>query len=272
MDSFQFSISICSLIVVSLIVFIVIIRKSENKTSYLWIFLIGAVGWLIAFFIRLIPLQLIHMLMLLLLGVDVSNPENIKPYASHPLLLIWGPIFAGIFEELMRYLCISQFKDIKKDKFRGPFVLGLGWTTGEIIYLYGITLINILSTPDLTWTSEPWVLVAAGPFERLSASILHLSLSFFVFYSIYEKRWSKKYGLWLAILLHFAFDFIIVIWVLSFASLSFVVYIWTLEIAFFTCGIVLALITKYYWIPKQQKTYLIPQNHSSLEEYPNAKE
>ncbi|MHA1304103.1 MAG: hypothetical protein ACTSPI_10425 [Candidatus Heimdallarchaeaceae archaeon] len=252
MNILQFIISLSTLIVIITVLYFIIVRKTERKGTFFWIFFIGAIAWVVALFLRLIPLQLLQTLMLVFLGVNITNSEELLAYATHPLVIIWGPILAGLFEEFVRYFCSSQLKDVRKDSFKGPFILGLGWTTGEILFLYLSSAIKISVDPTLQWLIDSWSIVFAGFFERLVASAFHIFMSFLVFYAIFEKEWRKKIGLWVAIFLHFVLDSIIIIWIVI-VPLEGALFIWTLEGALFLFVLAVGIWVFKYWIPKQKK-------------------
>ena len=79
--------------------YILISRNVPNRKQFFWIFLIGSAGWLIAYFVRLPIIGIVQDLVLMMLGANLQNAQSVALFSSNVWVLIWGPIFAGIFEE-----------------------------------------------------------------------------------------------------------------------------------------------------------------------------
>ncbi|MHA1866293.1 MAG: hypothetical protein ACTSVB_09355 [Candidatus Heimdallarchaeaceae archaeon] len=246
MDILQFLVVVLSLILIISSLFLLLIKNEEKKSKYFWIVFIGGMGWLIAFLLRIIPLNLTKSLTLVSLGIDLSDTQAVQA-ASHNnvLVLIWGPIFAGLFEEFCRYFLISKIRDVKSNYPKGPIILGLGWTLGEIIYIYTAYLIS-MNTLNIPWETSAWSLVLASLFERFTVSVFHVLMSLIIFQSILEKRLKKRYGLWIAITLHILFDGLIIVWIIFF-PLENLINIWTLEMAFALQTLITLIFVSKYW-------------------------
>ncbi len=249
MNSLQFLLALGSLTVLALLLFIVIYTR-ENKLGIFTKFLfLGAVGWFIALISRIIPLQLMQALSLIILGANISDPQSVSLYSNNILVLLWGPIFAGIFEELFRYFIMGHLKNLKTSYKYGPLIFGLGWSLGEIYFLYIYSLINEIASGKFG-VKQQWLFLFAGVFERITATIFHILMSFLVFYSLFEKKWKKQTTLWLAIIVHILFDFIVIIWMV-FIPQDASYYIWSLELILLGFVAILAFILIKLWLPKK---------------------
>ncbi|MCG3215753.1 MAG: YhfC family intramembrane metalloprotease [Candidatus Heimdallarchaeota archaeon] len=218
------------LLITIIFVLFLIFRKSTEKNDLFWIFVLGAAGWIIALLLRMLPINLV-----------AGNIQNVL------LQGFFFALFAGIFEEIIRFTIIILYKPIQKDKKQGPLILGLGWTSAEIAYLFFFIVL-----PGLTEDFIPWTLASLFLVERLIVSFFHIAMSFIVFSSIYEK-WPWKLGLYLAIVLHFTIDFLIPLWENVFFSellvSNIILYYWSLELAFLFITMVVVLFTIFIWIP-----------------------
>ena len=140
------------------------------------------------------------------------DPANQAEALNHPVVStyffnIWGPLFAGIFEEGVRYIIISR-SIIKSDRKLLPLTMGLGWSFGEIIVL------NLINNPFRSEFGEFYWL---GVLERASATLLHISFTFLVLYSVINK---DKLTLAFAMFIHFVVDFVLLIWILEIGNLD----------------------------------------------------
>lgn len=174
--------------------------------------------------------------------------------ASMPFLYLFIISFtAGLFEESARLIGANLLK--KNRTFKDAFSFGVGHGLCEVIIVVGLThLTNIIysllinSTGVLPGVSAsdpafmillqqivaaPPLLVLAGVIERVSAVLLHISLSIFIFYGANSRRVWLWYPLSIAI--HAAFNFIL-LWVANFLN------IWLAE-AF---GVVFAVLLLLY--------------------------
>jgi len=234
MNILQSALSGSILLIVILFTLFFILRSSENKQDIFWIFIIGAAGWIIALLLRIMPLNLIN---------SSLNDGLLKGFINAS--------FAGVFEEILRFIFILLFKPIQKDRKRGPLTLGLGWTSAEIGYLFFFAVI-----PGITGELIPWSVASLFLVERLTVSFFHIAMSFIVFSAIYEK-WPWKFGLYLAIILHFAIDFLIPLWSLVFfpdlVITNIILFYWSLELAFLFFTILIVLFTIFIWTPYYTK-------------------
>ncbi len=140
------------------------------------------------------------------------------------LLAIFAGLSAGVFEEVMRYVAYRFWaKDART--WGGGMMLGAGHGGIEAI-LFGLLsawgIIQLVAFQSGNWLelipadlmptveaaiieafSAPWYRILLGAFERLSAIILHLSLSLMVMQAFVR---GKGWWLWLAILWHGVVD------------------------------------------------------------------
>ena len=247
MNVLQAALSGSILFILILLILYLILRTSENKQDIFWIFIIGAAGWIIALLLRIMPLNLIN--------------SSLNDGFLQGLI---GASFAGIFEEILRFVLILLFKPIQKDRKRGPLTLGLGWTSVEIGYLFFFAVLPGVSNEILPWTVASLFLV-----ERLIVSFFHIAMSFIVFAAVYEK-WPWKFGLYLAIILHFALDFLIPLWYFVFFPDLLVTkpiwFYWSIELAFFCFTMIIILFTSFIWIPYYTKKITIIEFNEEKEE------
>ncbi len=217
-----------------------------TNTIYIKVYILGAIGWLTALLLRLIPLQLTQIYFLSKLGANILDPNSILQYQNNLIVLIWGPFYAGIFEEITRYVFYTTNKSCRIDRKISPYIFGIGWGIGEAVFLYLTAFIkNLTVTANISFSDY-----LAGLIERLSAITIHISLSVIVFYAIYERK--PKPSLILAIIIHFIFDFFIVIWILIFGNLEKNIWIWSLETAIFLTAILVYLFSNLYWKPMKE--------------------
>ncbi|MFX1532932.1 MAG: YhfC family glutamic-type intramembrane protease [Promethearchaeota archaeon] len=245
MNELQVFFSIGLLILLILISFLYMIKSADNKTEFFIIFIIGAAGWTVALFARLVPLQLLQSISLILLGADLTSSVSIAQYASNPIVLIWGPLLAALFEESARLICMFISRNIREDRNRTPFMLGLGWTSAEIVLLYIFNIIALLFQPEVAWA-----LMLTGLVERIIASALHITLSYIIFYALFETPFLKKFSLWLAMVFHFVVNAFIVVWIVLFQNIDYLLWAWSLEAVFAITVFAMALFTWKYWIPR----------------------
>ncbi len=234
MNILQASLSGSIIFILILLTLYFILRSSENKQDVFWIFIIGAAGWIIALLLRIMPLELIN--------------ANLNDGLLQGFI---GASFAGIFEEILRFVLILLFKPIQKDRKRGPLTLGLGWASAEIGYLFFFAVL-----PGITDGLIPWSVASLFLVERLIVSFFHIAMSFIVFSAIYEK-WPWKFGLYLGIILHFALDFLIPLWYYVFFPdllvTNTILFYWSLELAFLFFTMVIILFIIFIWIPYYTK-------------------
>lgn len=183
--------------------------------------LIGATTFFVA---ALVLESAFHFAFSSITGIDIKA----NPY----FLAIYGGICAALFEETARFIAMKYF--LKKNlTFNNAFMYGVGHGGIEAILTTGITEINYIVyavminngvfdtvleavpanqkdaviaqiTPVMTGGAETF----AGGIERISAIVLHISLSILVYMAV---RYQKKRLVALAYGLHFAADAAVVL-------------------------------------------------------------
>lgn len=249
MTPIQFIVIVCSLLLMIMTFFLLTISRVEGKKKYWLILAFGVFGWCIAYLIRLVPLRILPLVFEWVNNTNGSEIINMVQFNLATIMI--GPILAGIFEEIKRYILSTTVKPLRKDHSRGPLILGLGWALAEVLFLY--LFLFIFNVNSFFTTGLPWSYVLAGGFERISASIFHISMSFLVFYAVFEEKWKKKTGLWLAIGLHFGFELLII---LSVGTIGYdqIVLLWILEGIVFLIVVCIALWVFKVWIPTKELT------------------
>lgn len=184
---------------------------------------------------------------------------------SEPLpLYIFSAAMAGIFEETGRLVGMKTLMRKYKDK-RDAVTYGIGHGGIESILLIGGTaaltlfiafftntgmleLFTANYTEELketfltnvrTMTENPFSTYMLGFFERISAIILHVSLSVLVFAGVRIK--GKLWLYPLAIFLHFAADCTVILPKVLDTPL------WLFELIFFVISVALAVVTAIYY-------------------------
>ncbi len=160
--------AILAAIIPFLIILFYYARKDWRK--YL-AFIIGSLGWIVAFFLRLPIVTWVSML------------ENVW------IIMILPSILAGLFEEFFRFLSVKFIGFVRKNYF----LMAMGWSFAEVLVIYCLNIFYFLLI------NQPVSFIAALPglVERFSATILHLALTVIVVKSLKNKRL-----LLLAILMH----------------------------------------------------------------------
>lgn len=191
-------------------------------------------------------------------NVILSSSVGDKITANTWLYAVYGGVMAALFEEFGRLIAMKLF--MKKSLTRENAVMyGIGHGGIESIALVGITYVSNVAVviminsgamnPTLAamdtaaadalmqqlsgfYTILPVTFFAAGV-ERLSAIVLHICLSCFVFRA-------ARYGEWryfaLALLMHFAVDTVVVVLndVLNIVAVEFVLLVFVASLAYFT--------------------------------------
>jgi hypothetical protein len=125
-------------------------------------FIIGMLGWLVAFALRF---PLIN---------QISNINNLWVIILLPSLL------SGLFEEILRFLLIRFMKFVKKNFF----LFAMGWSFAEIIIIYCTYIIYFLTLNQ----QVSFISTLPGLLERFSATIIHLALTIILIKSIKNKK------------------------------------------------------------------------------------
>lgn len=179
--------------------------------------LIGAVTFIL---FALVLERMLHLLVLGNTGDKLSG--NLWLYAAY------GGAAAGIFEETGRFLAMKICMKKNLDK-QNAIMYGIGHGGIEAILLVGVTMqsnivtsimINAgqfektlqmldeatrsatLTQVSVLWTTQPFLFYMSGV-ERVSAFVLHLSLSYLVYRAV---RYRKAGWYVLAVFLHFLVD------------------------------------------------------------------
>ena len=188
--------------------------------------IIGAAVWFVfAIILKLAPAYLL---------LQADNPLAKAITGNVVLTYLTAGLLAGVFEETGRYLAF-RFVLKKFDARRDAISYGVGHGGFESLYIgfqtVSLAIIGILVNSGLTELITkgadeataallkeqlaPYANVSfweclLGVFERLPAIVVHISLSVLVFASVKEKRLFPLFPL--AIVLHTAFDFSIVLY------------------------------------------------------------
>lgn len=151
---------------------------------------------------------------------------------KYPLgYIVFLSFTAALFEEGGRYLVYK--KGLPSLSKQGILWFGLGHGGIEALALVGIPyLLNDVS-------NVPSFMLMMGGVERVSAILLHIALSFWVYQSI---RTSSKGGLWVAMSLHTSFN------VFALILLQFNTTIWLVELILFGCALLAFL---HQWTLKE---------------------
>lgn len=180
--------------------------------------------------------QVIHFIILLLLNdpltsILLTSPTEMLTITLFGISLIFG-LLAGVIEEVGRYLSFKYI--LKKTRgWKNAMKFGAGWGGVEAIIIGVVVLLSLsdilfiaevgtdqyitmlnetgyftetdLATERQIIDSLTWVDPLMGAFERISAIILHISLSILVMQVFTQK---KMMFLWISIILHTLFDVI----------------------------------------------------------------
>jgi len=155
--------------------------------NLLWVvFGLGALGWFLAFLLRILPLQ-----------------APVKIYGPMFTLTLWNlayaSILAGLFEEGIRYVLMRKIWFIRQS-FRHVTSFGLGWGFGEAAIIYVGTLISLwIIGKHFTFLD-----MLPGAVERNLAIVIHVALTFILIKAIVSLRF-----LWFAMGIHAGVDFLV---------------------------------------------------------------
>lgn len=233
------------IISIGLPVALCIIAKKKLRAKLSPVF-IGAATFLLAV---LVLESLAH-------NVILSSAVGEKIMANTWLYAVYGGVMAALFEEFARFIAMKLC--MKKSLTRENAVMyGIGHGGIESVLLIGMTYVSnvavviminsgamntTLATMDTTaadalmqqlssiYTTTPALFFAAG-MERISAIVLHICLSCFVYRAA---RYGERRYFVLALLAHFAVDAVVVI-------LNDYINIIALEVALLLCVTALAL-------------------------------
>jgi len=144
-----------------------------RKNKIYWqAFFLGCLGWFIASF----------------RSIFIFSIQNTY------FLIFISSVLAGVFEESIRYLFFKCTNQPKKN----PLLFGLGWGFFEALQIFALTiLMYVFLNQPVSFTNS-----LIGAFERNTATIFHVSMSFFIFKALKNKKF-----LCFAIFSHFIYDF-----------------------------------------------------------------
>lgn len=168
--------------------------------------------------------------------IVLKGPYGAAIQGNTLYLAIYGGLMAGLFEETGRFLSMKYLLKKEPTTVKPAVAYGIGHGGVEMILLFGFTMISYLAMAVMVKAGQTETLLGqvpaeaqgqiqatisnlsdysvgdwlTGPWERLSALILHLSLSVLVWAAV------RKGGKWLwlfpaAILLHALVDGVAVI-------------------------------------------------------------
>lgn len=233
------------------ILYTIFSRSSPIRPSHVFkLFMLGFVGWFIAYIARVPLIQLIQIGILTQMGVDYMDPQALAAYTTYLPLIIWGPLFAGLFEGSFRYLFASKSKDLKNYRKNLIAIYGLGWSSVEIFIL--VILPNLLT--DLTAEVQVFA-IGVSFFERIMATVFHITLSYIALYGNFEPK-GKKISFFLVIILHSLGDSIILVWMIAFSQsglMNIEMYYISLEAVFALYSIIILIFTWKIWIPRGER-------------------
>ena len=168
--------------------FILFVYVAKVKRSVWFTFGLGCLGWVVAFYARL-PI---------LTGISRVAELNIL------IIFALYALFAGVFEESLRYGLIRKVEKIRID-WKHVLSFGLGWGFIEAVLVYAV---NILATVYVLGMKIAFLDMLAGAVERNFTVIFHVAMTFIVCWAVK----AKKLELFIvAILIHTIVDFTVVV-------------------------------------------------------------
>lgn len=176
----------------TLLLFVYLARAKRS----MWIaFVVGAVGWTVAGFLRS-PI---------LTGIALTYGEAVV--LTIPFIAL-SAAFAGLFEEGIKYVLMRRVERTRID-WTHVLSLGLGWGFSEAVQLYALTVLAIVYVQGTPLTLLE---LLPGALERNMAVLMHVAYSFVVFRGLSDVRY-----LGLAMALHGLVDFVVVTayWILG---------------------------------------------------------
>ncbi|NHK32626.1 MAG: YhfC family intramembrane metalloprotease [Asgard group archaeon] len=207
-------------------------RNAQNKKLFMKLFFLGVVGWFSAFLLRLIPLNLIQTISMVLLGADPSSLESLMTFSTHPLVMMWGAIFAGLFEEIIRYIILKRRNH---EDYFNPFIVGFGWAVGELLFIIPVGLFPFIGQ-SLGWFNVFILLI-----ERVTTLGFHIALAILIYQSL------NRSGLILAIILHIIYDSVGIVWSTLLSNLlanNFIIYYISMQLVLALLLIVTIILIK----------------------------
>lgn len=185
----------------------------------------------------------------------MSSQVGQQIWSNTVLLAIVGGSFAGVFEEVGRYIAFKTVLRKKRANDYNGLMYGAGHGGVEAVILLSAPLISniifslqhnagqtsVLGGPDLAQQlmNTPFWMMFVGAVERMIAVTIHVSFSVMVWFAAKN---SKKFWLFpLAILLHTAVDALAVI--LSSSGMN----VWLIEGVVFVMAIMSVLLAVAVW-------------------------
>jgi uncharacterized membrane protein YhfC len=251
-DWINFGIIVGSLVFILVIACTPVFEQSYSKKPLVVAAFLGLVGWTVAFYLRIPLIQWLSTTFFSLLGGIATNPDDVARLSLHPLVILWGPLLSGVFEEPFRYLTLRINKPLQKYHNEGPLVAGVAWAGVEILILVFIPLY----AAEIIGTFAAILIIM----ERIAALLIHISFSYLSHTTVVIRNTHRTYksGLLIAIFLHSGFNSLIVIWLWVFSAFlttNPVGYYLGLE---FTLLLIACLVTFWVWkkfLPVQQQKF-----------------
>ncbi|MFW9831153.1 MAG: YhfC family glutamic-type intramembrane protease [Candidatus Thorarchaeota archaeon] len=206
---------------------------------------LGGVFWFIALLARTPILAGLE-----LLGIFITS-EMLLVYLA--IIIFLAALMAGLFEEGIKYLFLKrQPKWIETTQY--VLCFGLGWGLGEAFLIYVIDVLayaflypflsTIISLPPEYILAQNFLI---GAVERNIAIVFHVSATILIALAVWHK---KLKFLWLAIFVHFLFDFIplIILQFLLYPILgSTLTAVLIVETLFAVYAVIFAVLAFYLW-------------------------
>ncbi|RLI05165.1 hypothetical protein DRO26_02995 [Candidatus Bathyarchaeota archaeon] len=165
--------------------FILFLYLAGTETLTWASFGMGALGWLFALLLRVVPLQIP-----VTYGMVLATSLAYFGYSS---------ILAGIFEEGIRYLLMKKIGFIRLT-LKHILSFGLGWGFGEAVVVY---VVNIISAVYFLGYKLTFMDMLPGAVERNLAIMFHTALTLLVLKALASKKF-----LWVAMTIHATVDFV----------------------------------------------------------------
>jgi len=165
---------------------------ARRKKSMWLVFLIGAVGWIVA----LVRVPILQGLADAFLRSWIRSAGALAaPYIATAV----DSLFAGLFEEGIRYGLVKKIQRTRAD-LGHVLSFGLGWGFGEAALIYALP---IVSAVYLQGASIPFSSLLLGALERNITMVIHVGLTFVIFRAVTDVKF-----LFVAIGTHFAVNFV----------------------------------------------------------------
>ncbi|MBR2824996.1 MAG: YhfC family intramembrane metalloprotease [Solobacterium sp.] len=192
-------------------------------------------------------------------NIVLNGPIGLTIMNSAFLYALYGGFMAGLFEESGRYIAFQYLLKKEREEDYNAIMYGLGHGGIEMILIYSLSMVSnivlisvINSGTDITTlapgeasqtitsavqtlSNTPSYMYLLGFVERLSALILQVSLSIFVFMGVQHKKYI--YVLY-AFGIHFLVDFVVAY--LSRSGFNMIL----LEVILLLCSLLIAYFSK----------------------------